>query len=148
MCPEFIEELCERFTRSVNPLFIPRIPGWSVGSCQRNLGIRHTGNAIGYSPFGIDRLAGSDMELAHAYDFLSQISPLILANQGKRFNDGGVAGQHQCDTEGSVGELLHRAHISCPVHPVQGPPICYPEKVAGLFHFHWSGQLYYREAGT
>jgi hypothetical protein len=40
-------------------------------------------NAIGFSPFGIDRFAGSDLELARAYDFLSSVSPLILANQGK-----------------------------------------------------------------
>ena len=40
-------------------------------------------NAIGYSPFGADQFAGSDLELARAYDFLSSVSPLILANQGK-----------------------------------------------------------------
>jgi len=40
-------------------------------------------DAIGYSPFGIDRSAGGDTEFARGYDFLSQIAPLILENQGK-----------------------------------------------------------------
>jgi len=42
---------------------------------------KHDG--IGYSPFGIDRSAGGDTEFARGYDFIAQIAPLILENQGK-----------------------------------------------------------------
>src|SRR6202142_872633 len=78
--PEF-EELWARFTRTANSLFITesgaRARGvanaiWAFGSA----------NGIGYSPFGIDRLAGSDLELASGYKAIDQIAPLILAHQG------------------------------------------------------------------
>jgi hypothetical protein len=39
-------------------------------------------DAIGFSPFGIDRTAGADTELARAYAVISQVSPLILEHQG------------------------------------------------------------------
>jgi beta-galactosidase GanA len=78
--PEFAET-CARFTRSGNPLFVPEARGdtrgvahaiWAAG--------RH--DAIGFSPFGIDRLAGADTELARGYEALAQVAPLILAHQG------------------------------------------------------------------
>jgi hypothetical protein len=40
-------------------------------------------DAIGYSPFGIDRSAGAETDLARAYGLLSQVAPLILEHQGK-----------------------------------------------------------------
>ena len=79
--PEF-EELSGRFTRSGNPLFIPESRGDARGVANAIWAFgKH--DALGYSPFGIDRSAGADTELAHAYDVLSQVAPLILANQGK-----------------------------------------------------------------
>jgi beta-galactosidase GanA len=79
--PEF-EELCARFTRAANPLFIPE-SGAGARGVANAIWAFGTHDAIGYSPFGIDRMAGSDLELVRAYDFLSRVSPLILANQGK-----------------------------------------------------------------
>jgi beta-galactosidase GanA len=79
--PEF-EELCARFTRAGNPLFIPECHAEARGVANALYAFgRH--DAIGYSPFGIDRSAGGDTEFARGYDFLSQIAPLILENQGK-----------------------------------------------------------------
>ena len=40
-------------------------------------------NAIGFSPFGIERSVGPDNELAAAYRVLSEMAPAILAQQGK-----------------------------------------------------------------
>ena len=79
--PEF-EELCARFTRSGNPLFIPECHADSRGVANAIYAFgKHDG--IGYSPFGIDRSAGGDTEFARGYDFIAQIAPLILENQGK-----------------------------------------------------------------
>ena len=79
--PEF-EELCARFTRAGNPLFIPECHAEARGVANAIYVFgRH--DAIGYSPFGIDRSAGGDTEFARGYEFLSQIAPLILENQGK-----------------------------------------------------------------
>jgi beta-galactosidase GanA len=79
--PEF-EELCARFTRAGNPLFIPECHAEARGVANA-LYVFGRHDAIGYSPFGIDRSAGGDTEFARGYDFLSQITPLILENQGK-----------------------------------------------------------------
>ncbi|MGD0087173.1 MAG: DUF5597 domain-containing protein [Verrucomicrobiota bacterium] len=75
-------ETCARYTRNGNPLFIPESKAGASGAAQAIYAFG-AGNAIGYSPFGADQFAGSDLELARAYDFLSSVSPLILANQGK-----------------------------------------------------------------
>jgi len=75
-------EWCEWFTQSGNPLFIPESRG-DVRGVANAIWAFGKHNAIGYSPFGIDRSAGADTELARAYDVLWQVSPLILENQGK-----------------------------------------------------------------
>jgi beta-galactosidase GanA len=79
--PEFTE-LCARFTRAGNPLFIPECHAEARGVANA-LYVFGRYDAVGYSPFGIDRSAGGDTEFARGYDFLSQIAPLILENQGK-----------------------------------------------------------------
>src|ERR1035441_9800498 len=62
--PEF-EELSGRFTRSGNPLFIPESRGDARGVANAIWAFgKH--DALGDSPFGIDRSAGADTELAHA----------------------------------------------------------------------------------
>jgi beta-galactosidase GanA len=76
------DETCARYTRNGNPLFIPESQAGARGAANAIYAFG-AGNAIGYSPFGVDRFAGSDQELARAYDLLSSVSPLILANQGK-----------------------------------------------------------------
>jgi beta-galactosidase GanA len=78
--PEF-EELCGRFIRSGNPLFIPE-SGAGARGVANAIWAYGSANAIGYSPFGIDRLAASDLELANGYAAIAPIAPLILAHQG------------------------------------------------------------------
>ena len=78
---EQFAETCARYTRNGNPLFIPESKAGAQGAAQAIYAFG--ANAIGYSPFGADRFAGSDLELGRAYDLLSSVSPLILANQGK-----------------------------------------------------------------
>ncbi|HVS53297.1 MAG TPA: DUF5597 domain-containing protein [Opitutaceae bacterium] len=78
--PEF-EELCARFTRCGNSLFIPESAGTARGVANAVWAFgKH--DAIGYSPFGIDRLAAADSELARGYAVVAQVAPLILEHQG------------------------------------------------------------------
>ena len=90
--PQF-DETCARFTRGGNPLFIPETRGQLAGAANVMLAVGKY-NAIGFSPFAIDRIGqpggGSvigapdgSRELARSYDLLQQLSPLILENQGK-----------------------------------------------------------------
>ena len=72
---------CAKYTQSGNPLFIPETSG-GRGDAARAIYAFGRHDAIGFSPFAIDRWAGNDAELASAYGLLSQLSPLILAHQG------------------------------------------------------------------
>jgi hypothetical protein len=76
---EYFEEVCERYTRNGNPLFIPetRASGANALVAFGKYG------AIGFSPFGIERMVGADTELAAAYRLIGQMAPLIAAQQGK-----------------------------------------------------------------
>jgi Domain of unknown function (DUF5597)/Beta-galactosidase len=79
--PNFTE-WCEWYTQSGNPLFIPESRGDARGVANAMWAYgKH--DAIGFSPFGIDRSAGADTDLARGYDLLSQVAPLILEAQGK-----------------------------------------------------------------
>jgi hypothetical protein len=74
----YFDEVCERFSRNGNPLFIPE-----TGTDASNV-IMAVGkyNAIGFSPFGVDGGRPIPPELAATYEMLSQLSPMILAHQG------------------------------------------------------------------
>ena len=81
--PEF-DELCARYRRSGNPLFIPESAGDARGAANV-LSAFGQFAAIGYSPFGIENASVADPEgpLSKAYAFLSQLAPLILEHQQK-----------------------------------------------------------------
>ena len=69
------------YTRSGNPLFVPEGQAGAEGGARALYAFgRH--DAIGYSPFAIDRAAGNDPALTGVYDILSQLTPLILKHQG------------------------------------------------------------------
>ena len=74
----YFDEVCERFSRNGNPLFIPE-----TSTDESNV-IMAVGkyNAIGFSPFGVDGGRPIPPELAATYEMLSQLSPMILAHQG------------------------------------------------------------------
>jgi len=76
---QYFDEVCERFGRNGNPLFIPETSA-NAGNVMAAFG-RY--NAIGFSPFGIERSVGPDTELAAAYRVVSQLAPAIAAQQGK-----------------------------------------------------------------
>jgi hypothetical protein len=80
--PEF-DELCERYVRNGNPLFMPEARGFSQGAANVLYAVgRH--NAVGFSVFGIENNPRQDPEneLGRAYKALSQLMPLIGEHAG------------------------------------------------------------------
>ena len=76
-------EMCARYTRSGNPLFIPETRGLPPNGLEARVLYafgRH--DAIGFSPMGIERPAIPDIELTSAYDVIAQLAPLISEHQG------------------------------------------------------------------
>jgi beta-galactosidase GanA len=127
--PEF-EELCARYTRSDNPLFIPESRGDARGVANAIWAFGRF-DAIGFSPFGIDRSAGAETELARTYDVLSQVAPLILAHQGD-----GTMTSVLLDNGGEpqtvrLGNYNLEARFS--TRSFGGVTNTPPERVAGLF---------------
>ncbi len=75
---EYFDELCARFTRNGNPLFIPE----TSANANNVLSAFGKFNAIGFSPFFIERSAAADTDLAASYALVSQLTPAIAAQQG------------------------------------------------------------------
>ena len=84
--PTFVE-WATKYGQPDNPLFIPEVGNnQSLANAFYAFGQL---NAMCYSPFSIESLQNpEDNEVSKAYDVLSQLSPLILVNQGK----GTIAG--------------------------------------------------------
>ena len=84
--PTFVE-WATKYDQPGNPLFIPEVGNnQSLANAFYAFGQL---NAMCYSPFSIESLQNpEDNEVSKAYDVLSQLSPLILVNQGK----GTIAG--------------------------------------------------------
>jgi hypothetical protein len=76
---QYFDEVCERFTRNGNPLFIPET---SANAANAMMAFGKYG-AMGFSPFFIERGVGPDTDLAVAYRVISQMAPAIAAQQGK-----------------------------------------------------------------
>jgi hypothetical protein len=124
--PEFEEE-CARYVRCGNPLFIPESRGDARGAAQAIWAFgRH--DAIGYSPFGIDRFAGPDSDLAQAYDVVAQVSPLILEHQGNGTMTAVLVDHGGPPQSVRLGSYQIEARSSA--RPGGPTP---PERVAGLF---------------
>ncbi|HME58277.1 MAG TPA: DUF5597 domain-containing protein, partial [Terracidiphilus sp.] len=75
---EQFDDLCARFSRNGNPLFIPET---STNYANALMAFGKF-NTIGFSPFGIDGNRPIPPELAATYSILNQLSPMIAAHQG------------------------------------------------------------------
>jgi len=75
--------ICATYNRSGNPLFIPET-GVGPTSAARALYAFGRHDAIGFSPFGVDRedRLGNAPDLTGIYDLLSRMAPLISEHQG------------------------------------------------------------------
>jgi len=80
--PDFTS-ICELYSRSGNPLFVPESRADVQGAANVFAAVGQF-NAIGYSPFGIDSRLRDPQggPIAKAYKTLSQLAPLILQHQG------------------------------------------------------------------
>ncbi|MGD0342656.1 MAG: DUF5597 domain-containing protein [Bacteroidales bacterium] len=78
--PDFAN-MAEQFTRSGNPLFIPETGSGAQGAANVIYAVgKH--NALGFSPFGIERRILAGDELSQSYKMISQLMPLIGEHQG------------------------------------------------------------------
>jgi hypothetical protein len=75
----YFDEVAARFTRNGNPLFIPE----TSTNASDVLSAFGKFNAIAFSPFFIERSAAANTDLAAAYALVSQLFPVITAQQGK-----------------------------------------------------------------
>jgi beta-galactosidase GanA len=73
-------ERCQLYTRQGNPLFIPEMSTNEDGARNVFYAIGAK-NAIGTSPFGIDRTT-PDSPIAKSYRMLAQIAPALLEHEG------------------------------------------------------------------
>ena len=85
LCPDLYRPdfayMAEQFTRSGNPLFIPETSSGAQGAANVIYAVgKH--NALGFSPFGIERRILAGDELSQSYDMISQLIPLICEHQG------------------------------------------------------------------
>lgn len=122
---------CRWYTQSGNPLFIPESRGNATGCAHAIWAIGQL-DAIGYSPFGIDRMAGPDSDLAGTYDVLGQIAPLVLAHQGKGTMTAILLDREDPRQEFRLGDYRIEARFSSRSFgpPSAGAPV---DRVAGLF---------------
>jgi hypothetical protein len=73
------DETCEKWIQNGNALFIPETGTSAVNVFSAVVKY----GAMGYSPFAIENRVGPDTALAASYRLLSDMAPVILANQGK-----------------------------------------------------------------
>jgi hypothetical protein len=73
--------MAQQFTREGNPLFIPETGSGAQGAANLIYAVGHH-NALGFSPFGIERRIQPDDELSKSYKMISQLMPLIGEHQG------------------------------------------------------------------
>jgi len=121
-----LAEVCTRFTRQGNPLFIPETNTGAEASANVLYAVAQY-NAIGFSPFLIERQASATSELAVTYGLLTNMMPLILEHQGNgtmaaaRFTEAGQSqkiklGNYTADITVSRGFGGPR-----PAQPAAGP---------------------------
>ena len=86
LCPDLyvpdFKARCEKFSRLGNPLFIPETRGDTDGVINIFYALGQH-NLMGFSPFGIERIAEPNSELAKCYSALSGLAPFILEGQSK-----------------------------------------------------------------
>jgi hypothetical protein len=129
--PNFTE-WCAWYTQSGNPLFIPESRGDARGVANA-LAAFGKYDAIGYSPFGIDRAASADSELARGYQVLSQVAPLILERQGMGKMTAVLVDHEAPSAQARLGDYSIEARYDEPRPGPQAPAAPAIERVAALF---------------
>ena len=109
-------QMCARYNRSGNPLFIPETRGFPPNNlATRVLYAFGRHDAIGFSPMGIERPAAPDIELTSAYDVIAQLAPLISEHQGNGTMSAVLLGANDPPQKVKVGDYTLRGIVpGCP----------------------------------
>jgi hypothetical protein len=131
--PNFAE-LCARYSRNGNPLFIPET---RADAANLFYAVGHF-NAMGFSPFGIERQTDSESPLARSYGTLSQLAPLILAHQGKGTMESVIVEANGPAQKVPVGSYTFNVSMARrtgppPPMPAAGAPPQPPARGYGIF---------------
>jgi len=85
LCPDLYRPdfayMSEQFTREGNPLFIPETSSGAQGAANLIYAVGQH-DALGFSPFGIERRIQAGDELSQCYQMISRLIPLIGKHQG------------------------------------------------------------------
>jgi beta-galactosidase GanA len=85
LCPDLYRPdfayMAEQFTREGNPLFIPETSSGAQGAANLIYAVGQH-DALGFSPFGIERRIQAGDELSQCYQMISRLMPLIGKHQG------------------------------------------------------------------
>lgn len=104
--------ICNEYTRSGNPLFIPETIGGVTGAARAFYAIGEF-SAFGFAPFGIDGAAYETKDpLNEAYAILQNCSPLILEYQGKKSMRGVLVDTAHPSQELDLGNYRIKASLS------------------------------------
>ena len=79
-------------------------------------------DAIGFSPFGVDGSRAPDADFSGSYDILAQLTPLILAHQGKGTMSAAFLGPKDPPQKVRVGNYTVEASYTQPRRPVTPAP--------------------------
>ena len=126
------DDWCKWYKQSGNPLFIPESRGDARGVAQA-IATAGKYDGIGYSPFGIDRLANAEGELAKGYQVLSQVAPLILERQGLDKVTAMLVDKETPRSKVRLGEYIIEARFAERSQDPNAPVAPAVDRVAGLF---------------
>jgi hypothetical protein len=124
--------MCAEYAQSGNPLFIPEESPGAEGAVRALYAFgRH--NAICYSRMsgGVDRLATPDYDLSDSYDMLSQLTPLIVEQQGKGTMSAVLLNPNDPPQKVQVGNYTLEASYSGPRRAGPGAASSEPPRRAG-----------------
>jgi Domain of unknown function (DUF5597)/Beta-galactosidase len=112
-------QMCARYNRSGNPLFIPETRGFPPNNlATRVLYAFGRHDAIGFSPMGIERPLIPDIELTSAYNIIKQLAPLISSHQGDGRMSAVLIGANEPPRKVTVGDYtLEVSYIMPRVQP-------------------------------
>jgi hypothetical protein len=116
-------QMCARYNRSGNPLFIPETRGFPPNNlATRVLYAFGRHDAIGFSPMGIERPAVPDIELTSAYEVIAQLAPLISEHQGNGTMSAVLLGANDPPQKVKVGDYTLEGSFLTPRTQPPAPP--------------------------
>ncbi len=108
----YFEEWCQKYHQSGNPLFIPEAKLEPEAAMKAFYAIgAHDG--MGFSPFSIEQTQDVKNDpIHHVYNILSQLTPIILENQGQGNITGFIFDHNKKETDIILGGYnLHIKHV-------------------------------------